>query len=232
MQVWQIKIQYSLKHESIEYRYNWIFELHRREYSKSWMCRVGKNSAPGLLRPVAIFRYREAWPFSEWEFNFNFDSSCRYCVCQRVCRFLPTTPDRLAGAGKKRKRKGAEASEPVYPRVRLNRNNPGLIRQKTGYNNHSLALKKYLSPAGGPRAAKRIRQSLLVATNPRSERGREWVSSPKLRRPGDTLEKGMTRGSAAGNIKLLEITSAYYFNFVDCLTPGNAGYEELSWKFS
>lgn len=48
----------------------------------------------------------------------------------------------------------------------------------------------------------------------------------------DTLERGMTWGSAAGNIKLLEITSAYYFNFVDCLTPGNAGYQKLPWKFS
>lgn len=59
------------------------------------------------------------------------------------------------------------------------------------------------------------------------ERGETESIVPEVAPSWDTLERGMTRGSAAGNIKLLEITSAYYFNFVDCLTPGNAGYEEL-----
>lgn len=58
-------------------------------------------------------------------------------------------------------------------------------------------------------------------------RGETESIVPEVAPSWDTLERGMTRGSAAGNIKLLEITSAYYFNFVDCLTPGNAGYEEL-----
>lgn len=66
-----------------------------------------------------------------------------------------------------------------------------------------------------------------VRVEEREERRDEESIVPEVAPPWDTLERGMTRGSAAGNIKLLEITSAYYFNFVDCLTPGNAGYEEL-----
>jgi hypothetical protein len=100
-------------------------------------------------------------------------------------------------------------------------------------------LKKYLSRVVTPSAfafvaACRRTAERAAARERKREREREGEEEnlgesiiAKVAPPWDTLERGMTRGSAAGNIKLLEITSAYYFNFVDCLTPGNAGYQKL-----
>lgn len=87
--------------------------------------------------------------------------------------------------------RGRPEGKLVYPRRRiLNRKEPSLIRQKTGYNNRSLSLKKYLSLS----QRRAHSQSLLVA-DPKGgregiekDRERERVSSLKLRRPG-TLSK-------------------------------------------